>query len=83
VDQIFNTGNSTLTEYLSNNAVIGKWESASVNLTISSLVDQVGNSSSRWESIGHEWLDHSDHVPSGLVKFDEDTVVELSQSKEL
>ena len=83
MNQIFNTGNSVLTELLGNNGVISEWDSASINLTVSSLVDEVGDDSSGWETISDEWLDHSEHVPSGLVKFDENTVVELSQSKEL
>ena len=38
---------------------------------------------SSWVAISDEWLNNFDHVPCGLVKLDENTVVELSQSKEL
>jgi len=50
---------------------------------VTSLVDEFLNGVSRWETIGDKWFDHSEHVPSGLVKLNEDTVVQLSQSEEL
>lgn len=83
VDQIFNARDTNFAEFSSNDGVVSKWNSASVNLTVSSLVDQVGNGLSRWESVSHKWLNDSDHVPGSLVKLNEGTVMELSQSKEL
>ena len=83
VDQVFDARNTDFAELSSDDGVVSKWNSASVNLTVSSLVDQVSNGLSGWESVSHEWLDDSDHVPGGLVKLDESTVVELSQSEEL
>lgn len=83
MDEILNAGNTGFTEFVSDDRVVSEWDSASVNLTVSSLVDKVGDGGSGWETISDEWLDHSDHVPSGLVELDENTVVELSQSEEL
>ena len=83
VDEVFNARNTDFAELSSDDGVVSKWNSASVNLTVSSLVDQLRDGGSGWESVGHEWLDHSDHVPGGLVKLNESTVVELSQSEEL
>ena len=83
MNEILNAGNSDLTELSGNDGVVSEWDSASVDLTVSSLVDKVGNSGSRWETVSDEWLDHSNHVPGSFVKLDENTVVELSQSKEL
>lgn len=83
MNEILNAGNTNLTELSGNDGVVSEWDSASVDLTVSSLVDKVGNSGSGWESVSDEWLDHSDHVPGSFVKLDENTVVELSQSKEL
>ena len=83
MDQVFDARNTDFAELSSDDGVVSKWNSASVNLTVSSLVDQVSNGLSGWESVSHEWLDDSDHVPGGLVKLDESTVVELSQSEEL
>ena len=83
VDEVLNASNTNFAEFSSNDGVVSKWNSASINLTVSSLVDQVGNGRSGWESVSHEWLDDSDHVPGSLVELNESTVMELSQSEEL
>ena len=83
MDEVLNAGDSVLTELASDDAVVSKWNSHSVDLTISSLVDEVRDGGSGWESVSDEWLDHLDHVPGGLVELDEHTVVQLSQSEEL
>jgi hypothetical protein len=64
-------------------AVISEWDSASVDLTIASLVDELADGFSWWVTEGDEWLNDSDHVPGSLIKLDKDTVVQLSQSKKL
>lgn len=43
VDQVFNARDTNLAEFSSDDGVVSKWNSASVNLTVSSLVDQVGD----------------------------------------
>jgi hypothetical protein len=72
-----------LAEFFLDNFVVGNGNSASVNLTISSLVDEVSDGLSRWVTISNVRFNFSNHVDGGLVEFDESTVVELSQSKEL
>ena len=83
MDEVLNASDSGLTEFSSDDGVIGEWDSASVDLTVSSLVDELGDGGSGWETISDEWLDDSNHVPGGLVELNEDSVVELSQSEEL
>jgi hypothetical protein len=83
VDQVFNTDDSVLAEFFLDNFVVGNGNSASVNLTISSLVDEVSDGLSRWITISNVRFNFSNHVDGGLVEFDESTVVKLSQSKEL
>ena len=83
MDEVLNARDTDIAEFSSDDGVVSKWNSASVNLTVSSLVDQVGDGLSGWETVSHEWLDHSDHVPGSLVELNESTIVELSQSKEL
>ena len=83
VDEVLNARDTDLAEFSSDDGVVSKWNSASVNLTVSSLVDQVGDGLSGWETVSHEWLDHSDHVPGSFVKLDKRTIVQLSNSKEL
>ena len=83
VDEVLNAVDAVLAELASNDAVVGKWDSASIDLSVSSLVDQLGDVLSGWVAESDEWLDDLDHVPGGLVELDEDAVVELSKSEEL
>jgi hypothetical protein len=83
VDQVLHTGDSVLAELTSDDRVVGQWDSASVDLSVSSLVNELGDGGSGWETVSHEWLNDSNHVPGGLVELDEHSVVQLSQSEEL
>ena len=83
MDEILNAVDSVFAELTSNDAVISEWDSASVDLTSSSLVNEVLDHVSGWESESDMGLNHSNHVPCGFVKLDEYTVVQLSKSEEL
>lgn len=83
MDEVLNAGNSMLSEGLGDDGVISEGKSGSVDLSVSSFVNKILDSSSGWVTIGNEWLDDSNHVPGGLVELNEDSIVELSQSKEL
>ena len=83
MDEILNTGDSVLTEFTFDDAVVGERKSSSLDFTTSSFVDKLGDSLSGWITVSNEWLDHLDHVPCGFVKLDENGIVQLSQSEEL
>jgi hypothetical protein len=83
VDEILNAVDTFISEDSSNDTVIGEWNSSSVNLTVTSLVDELLDGLSRWVSVGDEWLDHLEHVSGGFVNLDKDSVMDLSQSEEL
>ena len=83
MDKILNTGDSVLTELTFDNAVVGEWKSSSLDFTTTSFVHKLGDGLSGWIAVSDEWLDHLDHVPCGFVKFNEDGIVNLSQSEEL
>lgn len=85
VDEVLNAVDAGVLESLtvSDDGVIGDGDSGSVNLTVSSLVDESLESGSGGVSVGDVRLDHSDHVDGGLGHSDEHSVVELSESKEL
>ena len=83
MDEVLNAVDSVASEHTGDDAVIAEWESSVVDLSVSSLIDDLGDHASGWITIGDEWLDHLDHVPGGLVQLDEDSVMELSQSQEL
>ena len=83
VNEVFNAGNSVFTEFSFDDAVVSKRKSSSLNFTATSLVDKLRDGLSRWVSVGNEWFNHLDHVPGGFVQFDENSVVQLSQSEKL
>jgi len=70
-------------EFIGDDAVVSEWNSASVDFTIASLVDELPDGFSWWVAEGDKWFNHSDHVPGCFVKLHKYTVVQLSQSKEL
>lgn len=72
-----------LAEGLVNDAGISQWDSGSVNLSVSSLVDEILDGLSSWVSVSDEWLDSSDHGHSSLVKLNKNGVVKLSKSQQL
>jgi hypothetical protein len=75
VNKILNTVDTMSSKGSSDNAVIGEWNSLSIDLTISSLVDEVGDGGLGWITISDEWLNNSKHVPGTLVEFDESSVM--------
>jgi len=83
VDEILDAVDTLLSESLLNDGVVAKSDSGSVDLTETSLVDELADSVSGGVTVGDVGLDHADHVDSGAVELDEDTVVELSKSKKL
>lgn len=83
VDEVLHAVNTLGAELTSDDAVVAEGDSGSVDLTVTTLVDELGDGGTAGETIGDERLDHSDHVPGGLVELDEDGVVDLSKSEEL
>lgn len=83
VDEILDAVDTLLSESLLNDGVVAKSDSGSVDLTETSLVDELADSVSGGVTVGDVGLDHADHVDGSAVELDEDTVVELSKSKEL
>ena len=81
--EVLNAVDTVDSELTSNDAVVGKWDSASVNLTSTSLVDEVLDHVSGWVSESNMGLNNSNHVPCGFVKLDEHTIMQLSKSEEL
>lgn len=57
--------------------VVGERSSLSLDLSVSSLVDELGDGLSVWNSVGDPWLDDSEHVHGGLIVSEEDGVVDL------
>ena len=83
VDEILNADNTFLAESLLDGRVVVKSNSGSVDLTVSSLVDELADGIAGGVAVGDVGLDHSDHVDRGAVQLDENTVMELTKSEEL
>jgi len=83
VDQIFNTDDAVLTKGLLNDFIGSEGNSLLVDLTVSSLVDHVGDGVSSGVAESDIRFDLLDHVKSSSVNSDEDTVVDLSKSEQL
>ena len=83
VDEVLHAVDTLGTELTSDDAVVGERESASIDLTVTTLIDKLGDGGTAGETVGDERLDNTDHVPGGLVELDEDSVVDLSKSEEL
>ena len=84
VDEVLDASEAgILGKGVGNNAVVAESNSGSVDLSVSSLVDELADVVAGWVSVGDERLNESDHVDGGSVQLDEHSVVELSQTEEL
>lgn len=80
VNEIFDASDILLlSEAVTHDVVVCQWNSLAVDLTVSSLVDELSDGISAWITVGDVWLNSSQHVDRGLVDSDEDSVVELSE----
>ena len=83
VDQVLDAADALFAESLVDDAVVGKSNSGSVDLAVSTFVDESFDGVAGWVSVGHVWLDVADHVDGGSVQTDEHSVVELTESEQL
>jgi hypothetical protein len=83
VDQILNADNAILAEAALNESIVGESNALLVNLSISTLVDELADGLQVGVSVGNPWLDDLQHLKCGLGHANEDTVVDLEKTKEL
>lgn len=83
VDDVLGSVNSEMSKILGNETVVSQRDSRSVDLQISSLIDQLANSSKRRMSEGHVGSDSSEHLRNWAVDLQEHTIVELLESEKL
>lgn len=60
--------------------VVGDWDSLTVDLCVSSLVDEFSDSFEVDFTVGDVWADEVEHLLSSLGDSDKDTVVDLQKS---
>jgi hypothetical protein len=83
VNQIFHTDNAVLAEVLFNNGVVGKSNALLVDLSVSTLVDELTNSFEVGVSVSNPWLDDLEHLEGSLGHADKDPIVDLEETEEL
>ena len=83
VDEVLDAVDTVFAESSFDDGVIGEGKATVVNFTGTSLVDETLDGGPGRVTIGHEGLNHSDHVDGGSVELHEHSVVELTETQQL
>lgn len=83
VDEILHADNAVLAEVLLNDGVVGKSDTLLVDLSVSTLVDELLDGLQVGVTVSDPGLDNLEHLSGGLGDLDEDTVVDLQKTEEL
>merc|ERR1719414_108523 len=83
VNDVFHTDDTELAQRLFDHVVGSDGFTVTIDLDMSPLVNQLTNRLQVWASPGYVWLTDSKHVQGGLVQFDKNAIVDLSQSEQL
>lgn len=83
VDKILNTDNAVLAEALLNDSVVGKGNTLLVDLSVSTLVDELLDALQVGVTVGDPRLNNLDHLSNSLGDANEDTVVDLQETEQL
>jgi hypothetical protein len=83
VDQVLHAADSNFAELTSDDAVVSKRNSASVHLSVTTLINKTRNGVTGWITESNVGLDPLDHVPGCLVQLNKNTVVELTKTQKL
>jgi hypothetical protein len=83
VDQVLHADNAILAEVLLDDGVVGESNALLVDLSVSTLVDELANGLEVGVSVGDPWLDDLEHFKGSLGHANKDTVVDLEKTEEL
>lgn len=83
VDQILHAHDAVLAEAALDEGVVSEGNALLVDLSVSTLVDELTDGLQVGVSISDPWLDDLQHLQGGLGHADEDTVVDLEKTEEL
>lgn len=83
VDQVLDGLDTVLTQSTLDDLVVRQGDSLGVDLTVTSLVDQLSDGSQVRVTVGDVRLGQSEQLRSGLGDLDENTRVDLSQTEQL
>lgn len=83
MNQILNTLNSVFAQRLSNEGIIRQWNTRTAYLSVSTLVNEVTDRLEVGFAVGDVRLDNLEHFLSRFGMLDEDSIVDLQETKEL
>lgn len=83
MDQVLNGDDTIFAKALLNELVIGQWDALAVDLSVSALVHEFTNALEVRLTIGDPRLNNAKHLEGSLGEANEDTVVDLEETKEL
>lgn len=83
MNQVLHTDDAIFSKVFLNEGVVSESNALLVNLAITTLVYELSDSLEIGISISNPGLDNLEHFESGLRKTDEDTIVNLEQTKKL
>lgn len=83
VDQVIDRQDTVLTQMFFNYLVVGQSNSLLVDLTVTSLVNQLSDGGERWVTVSNVRFNQLQKFGGSLGNLDENTVVDLVQSHQL
>jgi hypothetical protein len=83
VDEVLHTDHTVLAELLLDDGVVGDRDSLTVDLGVTTLVDELTDGLKVDLSVGDVWADKVEHLLGGLGDSDKDTVVDLKETEKL
>jgi len=83
VNNVFNANNAILSKRFLNDGVVSERNTLLVDLAITTLVNQLAYRLEIWVTVGDIRLNNAKHLNGGLRKTDENTVIDLKETKKL
>jgi hypothetical protein len=83
VDQVFHADDAVLAKGILDELIVGQSDALLVDLSISTLVDELADGLKIGVAVGNIGVDDGQHLLGSLGKLDEDTVVDLEKTEEL
>jgi len=83
VNDILDGDDAEFAKVCLDDGVVSERDSLTVDLAVTSLVDELTNGLEVWLSVGNVWLDEGQHLGCSLGELDKDTVVNLQETQQL
>jgi hypothetical protein len=83
VDQILDADNAVLAKAVLDDSIVGESNALLVDLSISTLVDELTGCLEVGVSVGNPWLDNLQHLKGSLGHANEYTIVDLEKTEKL